>query len=119
MAPSWQGQFVAAERGEMALDLRLAHRCECPRIPLRLVVLVDDDGAHAFIEVVAMDDARHYAEFGAHARLEIVSSAAPHLRQRQFEAERRFRAQAYGGLGRPFGIGATRSRFAVERIENA
>ena len=88
------------------------------RLPARLVVLVDDHGAHALVEIVAMDDARHYAEFGAHARLEIPMPAAPHLRQRDFQTERRFRPHGGGGLARPFGVGAAGSRFAVERGED-
>ena len=64
----------APSGGEMALDFLSAHLGERRRLPARRVVLVDDHGAHALVEIVAMDDARHYAEFGAHARFEIPSS---------------------------------------------
>ena len=57
------------KRREMPLDLGRAHLGERRRPPARPVVLVDDHGAHALVEIVAFDDARHYAEFGAHARL--------------------------------------------------
>ena len=67
---SMQRQFVSAERREMALDLGIRHLGERGRLPARRVVLVDDHRAHAFIEIMAMNDARHYAEFGLHARVE-------------------------------------------------
>src|ERR1700681_4389987 len=102
----------------MALDLGLAHFCELCRLPTRLVVLVDDHGAHALIKIVAMDDARHYAEFGAHARLEIPSLAAPHLRQRQLETERGFALYGRGGLGSPFRVRISKCRFTFKRHEN-
>src|ERR1041385_971567 len=96
----------------MALDLSRAHLIERRRPPTRLVVLVDDHGAHAFIEIVALDETRHYAEFGAHARGEIPTFAAPHLRQRELEAERRFGTHGSGGFLRPA------AAVAIERGEN-
>src|SRR5581483_3307971 len=101
MVGSRQPELVAGPRREMALDLGLADAGERRRPPARLVVLVDDHGTHALVEIVAFDDARHYAEFGAHARRKIPGFAAPHLRQRDLEAERRFGADRGGGLARP------------------
>jgi hypothetical protein len=69
----------------MAFNLGFARIGESSRPPTRLVVLVDDHGAHALVKVMPMDDALHYAEFHEHARLEIPGSAASNLRQRQFE----------------------------------
>ena len=103
---------------EMALDLGVAHVGKRGRPPARLVILIDDHGAHALVEVMVMDEARHYAEFRAHARVEIPLLAAAHLLQRDLETERRFGPHGGGGLGRPFGIGGTRGGFLVERGED-
>src|SRR5665213_682901 len=99
----------------MALHFGIAHLGEGGWLPTRFVVLVDDHGAYALVEVMTMDDARHYAEFGAHARREIPFFAAPYLRQRQFKTERRFCTQNRRRFAGPFGIGALGTRLAVER----
>ncbi len=48
------GKLVAVERREMPLDLGLAHLGEARRPPARRIVLVDDHGAHALVEIVAL-----------------------------------------------------------------
>ena len=103
----------------MTCDFRLANVGQRGRLPSRFVVFVDDHSAHALIEIMAVDDARHYAHFGAHARIEIGGCAVPHLRQREFKTERRFSPHGGGGLSRPFGIAAARRRFAVDPGKNA
>ena len=55
----------------MTLDRGLVDIGQRRRPPTWLVVLVDDHGPHTLIEIVSMDDTRHYAEFHAHARFEI------------------------------------------------
>src|SRR6185503_11768789 len=103
------------ERGEMTLNIFLPNIGKRGRPPARLVVLVDDHCAHAFVEIMPMDDARHYAEFHLHARLEIPGLAATYLRQRQLEAQWRFCTHGGSRPGSPFGVGASARGFAVER----
>src|SRR5262245_27921829 len=102
----------------MTLDLGLADLGQRRRPPTRGIVLVDDHGPHALIKIMSMNDARHYAEFHAHARFEIPCLAAPHLRQRHFETERRFRAYYGSGFPRPVRISTPRLRFTVKTSEN-
>src|ERR1041385_1502085 len=59
---SRQFKLVARARREMTLDVGGADLGKRRRPPARRVVLIDDHGAHAFIKIVAFDDARHYAE---------------------------------------------------------
>src|SRR5262245_40029665 len=102
----------------MTLDLGLADIGQRRRPPTRVIVLVDDHSPHALIEIMSMDDTRHYAEFHAHARFEIPRLAAPHLRQRHFETERGFRAYYGSSFPRPVRIGTSRLRFAIKTGEN-
>src|SRR4051794_23472951 len=94
---SWQHQAVTAEVGEMPLDLGVGDLGERGGVPARRVVLVDDHSAHALVEIMASNDARHYAEFRLHARCEVQGFAAAYLRQREFKAERRFGPDVGGG----------------------
>ena len=97
----------------MALDLGVGDLGERGRLPARRVVLVDDHRAHALVEIMAVDDARHYAEFGAHARRR-NRSAAP--RRTCASASLRlsgdFVRDRGGGLAGPFGVGAAGRRLA-------
>ena len=45
-------QLAIAERREIALDLRVADLGQRRRPPARVLILVDDDRAHAFVEIV-------------------------------------------------------------------
>ena len=110
-------RFARAERREMPSDLGLRHRVERRRPPARRVVLVDDHRAHPFIEVFAVNDARHYAEFGLHARIECEGFAGANLRQRKLQARRRFGPDGCGGRAGKFGVRASRPRLAFERRE--
>ena len=111
---------VAVERREMALDLGVADLGQRRRPPARLVVLVDDHRAHAFVEIVAMNDARHYAEFGLHARLEIPSSRRARIcASASFRLSRRFGAdRGRGGLRGPFGVLAALRGRALSRMSS-
>ena len=102
----------------MARHLGVAHIRQSRRLPARLVVLVDDHGAHTLIEIVTINDARDYAEFGAHARCEIASCAEADLRQRNFKTERRFGPHQGRGFARPFGVSAAGCRLTIERRQN-
>src|SRR5262245_1682351 len=106
------------EGHKVALDVRLADVGQRGRPPAWLVVLVDDHGAYAFIEIMSVNDAGHYAEFRAHARIEIPGPAAAHLRQRQFKTERRLSADGGSRLLRPIRVDPARDRFAIERGKN-
>src|SRR5262245_3376793 len=99
----------------MTLDVRLADLGQRGRTPARPVVLVDDHGAYAFIEIMSVNDAGHYAEFRAHARIEIPGLAAAHLRQRQFKAERRLCADDDSRLLRPIPVETAPDRLALPR----
>src|SRR3977135_2532374 len=57
---SWQCKLLG-DCGEMAVDLGLAHLGEARRAPARRIVLVDDHGANALLEVLSIRDARHDA----------------------------------------------------------
>src|SRR4249920_2470134 len=102
----------------MALDLLLAYIGERRRSPVWLVILVDNHGTHTLVEIMPVDDTRHYAEFHAHARLEIPCFATPHLCQRQFKAERRFGTHDCRDFAGPVGVGASRRSFTLDRGKN-
>src|SRR5262249_19295878 len=110
--------FSVPERRELPLEFRVPHFSKLRGLPARLVVLVHDHGAYAFIKVVPLDDPRHYAEFRAHARLEIPALAAADLSQGNFQAERRLGAYRGRGFLRPFGVAGYQSHFTIEGAKN-
>ena len=75
----------------MARDLVLRHRAERRRPPARRIVLVDDHRAHPFVEVVAVDDRGTLCGIRSACTHRMTAlRPAPHLRQRNLEAGRRF-----------------------------
>src|SRR5450631_1275234 len=118
MASSARGSIMA-----MQAPRRLRrHRGEARGAPARPIVLVDDHRANALIEVLSIDDARHDAPLRAHAVRKRPLAAAPQLRQRELEAERRLGADGRGDGAGPFGIiapnlGTTCRRLGVEPRE--
>src|SRR4249920_386095 len=102
----------------MTLDRGLVDIGQCRGPPTRVIVFVDDHGPHTLVEIVPMDDTRHYAEFHAHARFEIPRLASSYLRQRQLETERRFRTYYGGGFFCPICVSTGGIRFTIEAGEN-
>src|SRR5438094_535312 len=80
-------------------------------VPARVLVTVDERGAHTLVEVVAGHDMLGQPVFEGERLLDRKVAASDQLAQGDLEAGRRFRQQAGMGLAGPFGIGATAGRF--------
>src|ERR1700733_4954704 len=81
IGPSWQFK-LGGDRGEMALHAGLGHLGERRGAPARAIVLVDDHGPNALIEILLVGNARHDAKFRLHAFVKRPAAAAPHLHER-------------------------------------
>src|SRR5437870_13479302 len=102
----------------MALDVGLAHRRKRGRLAARRLVLVDNHCSYPRVGVMPAHAAGDYAEFGAHALVEIEFPAASKLRQRKLETQWRLCAeQGRGGL-REGCIRAVSDGLRVERRED-
>src|SRR5262244_2666333 len=114
---SWQVE-LRLQRGKIAVDVGLEHLAQARRVPARRIVLVDDHGAYAFIEVGTVDDTRDDAKFRLHTVGKRPLAAAAKLRQSDLEAQRRLAADRRRGGARPASLGAVRDRFAIERLQD-
>src|SRR5688572_27495107 len=88
----------------MTFDVGVGYLGQGRGLPARLVVLVDDHSAHAFVEIMAADDTRDYAEFRLHALAEVPILAAANLRQSELETQWRFGPDRGCRAARPFGM---------------
>ena len=70
-----KGQLTLRQRREVRLDHRRRHVGQRRRLPFRRVVLVDQQRANAFEEIMALHEALDHAEFHAHAVFEIQLGA--------------------------------------------
>jgi len=85
-------------------------------MPIRLVVLVDQECAHAFLEVRMVDQADHDSIFHPHLvdEVQLVGAFLQQL-EADLAGDRRFGADSGGFLGGPF---VAVGRPGVERFEN-
>ena len=115
---SWQEELIGEPR-EVAFPPRPALTAASDgRLPARRLILVDDHRSYSLVEVVPPDDAGHDAKFGTHALGEIQRGTAPHLRKRDLQARRRFRAYQGGSAGRKAGFSPALSASSAARMSS-
>ena len=97
----------------MRRHILIGHILQTRRAPVRLVILVDQNGPHAFIEVMAVgDDAIDNAELHLEVRIKIQTGAAPELFGRDLHGGGRFLQHFLARLLRP------RIAVSCQRFEN-
>src|SRR5689334_14584711 len=98
----------------MSFDVFRGHLGERRRSPVWTIVLVDDHGPDALIEIMSICDAGHYAEFRLHALRKRPVAAMPHLRKCDLEAERRLGTDRRRDLACPARIVTCRRGLRVD-----
>src|SRR5918993_1027795 len=75
---------------KIGCDLGLGDIAEADRIPFWIAVLVDDGGAHAFVEIMAAQNRRGCGEFPFEAGVQACRlPSKPQQAERDLKAERR------------------------------
>src|SRR5690606_6524509 len=108
------------KRSEMCGDHRRIDLIEARRTPYRGVVLVDDGGADALVEIVAGEHSVENAELHAHALVDLERRASFDLVESHTEAGRRFdlqRSKRFGCKRVARGIRLQARDHGVERAE--
>jgi len=113
-----KSKLVFTERREIALDHRVIDQGEGRGIPARLLVLVDEHGAHPLVKIVAGHDVLGQPVFEGERLLDRKLAAGDQLAQGDLEAGRRFRHQAGARFRGPLGIRPALRRLTFERIED-
>src|SRR6202789_182494 len=101
---------------EKGLDHGVGHLFNPGGLPLRGVVLVDDQSAHPFDKVALHEALLRHGEFHAKAGGEAQFLPALQLAQSDAQHGRRAAAHELGGLLRPIGIFG--ARFRLQRSQN-
>src|SRR5579883_2403218 len=110
-------EFARAERPEVEGDVVVPDLGQRRRLPARVLVLVDEEGAHALEEIVALHRVLRHPVLELQRLLDVVGGADLQLPQRHPEAGRRGLGEAGERAPRPLCLRAA-ARLRLERVDD-